>query len=71
MRDQVRERVREFDASTKLYWVRCADAVALERCRARNRSLGGALYIADATFEALKARFEPLGPDEAYELLDT
>ena len=34
-------------------------------------NLGSSLFIADATFDTLKAGFEPLGADEPYELVDT
>ena len=43
---------------------RCPDHVALRRVRARNLDLGGSLHIGDATFEALKARLQPLDDDE-------
>lgn len=70
-RDATRDIVGRLGCTSKLYWVRCSDAVALERCRARNADLRGSLYIADATFEALKARFEPLDADEEREVIET
>jgi predicted kinase len=70
-RDAVRERVRTLNGRTRLYWLRCAEPVALARCRARNLNPQGSLYIADATFEALKGRFEPLDADEEHAFIDT
>jgi predicted kinase len=70
-RDAIRNTVQRLGCSSKLYWVCCSETVALERCRARNADLRGSLYIADATFEALKSRFEPLGDDEEYEPVAT
>ncbi|HEX6765832.1 MAG TPA: ATP-binding protein [Polyangiaceae bacterium] len=70
-RDMARARAASAGAETKLYFVRCSEAVARERCLRRNRELGGSLYISENTFDVLKARFEPLGPDEPFELVDT
>jgi predicted kinase len=70
-RDEARRRVLELSASPRLYWVRCDRAAALARCRARNRELGGSLFIAEQTFESLEQRFQPLDADEPFELIDT
>jgi len=56
---------------SKLYFVTCAEQLMLERCRTRNQDLQGSLVIEDNTFEALKSRFEPLGDDEPFELVET
>ena len=37
----------------------------------RNQRLVDSLFIADATFDSLKTEFEPLEPDEPFELVDT
>jgi predicted kinase len=70
-RDEIRATVRRLGGSSKLYWLRCTEAVARERCRVRNADLQRSLYIADATFDVLKARFEPLGADEEHEAIET
>ena len=70
-RDAARARATGVGAETKLYFVRCTEDTARRRCRERNRDPGGSLHIADETFDVLKARFEPLGPDEPFELVET
>ncbi len=70
-RDAARRRAADVNAVTSLYWVCCAEETARVRCRARNQDPQGSLYIADATFEALKERFVPLEPDEGFVLVDT
>ncbi|HXU71351.1 MAG TPA: AAA family ATPase [Polyangia bacterium] len=70
-RDALRDTVRALGGESKLYSLRCSEAVARARCRARNADLAGSLYISDATFDALRARFQPLDDDEAHELVDT
>ncbi|WP_420136293.1 AAA family ATPase [Sphingomonas sp.] len=47
-----------------LYEVSCPEPVAQQRLARRNNDLADGLHIAPATFAALKARFEPLHPDE-------
>jgi predicted kinase len=58
-------------AATRLYYVHCSEATARERCRTRNADLQGSLFISDDTFDVLRSRVEPLGPDEAYVFIDT
>jgi predicted kinase len=70
-RDGVRSRALAAGARTLLYCVRCSEETARKRCRARNQDLGESLYIADETFDILKPSFEPLAPDEPFELIDT
>jgi predicted kinase len=70
-RDAARARATAVGAETKLYFVRCTEATARRRCHDRNRNPGGSLHIADETFDLLKTRFEPLGPDEPFELVET
>jgi predicted kinase len=64
-RDHARDLAQAAGAEVRLYSLACADAVAWARIEARNRDLGGSLLITRNTFEALRARFEPLQPDEA------
>jgi predicted kinase len=70
-RDTARARAMAVGAETKLYLVRCTEETARRRCQERNRDPGKSLYIADETFDLLKTRFEPLGPDEPFELVET
>ena len=62
-RDRVRTHVAELGGRTLLYHLACPEDVARRRVTERNLNADG-LYIAPATFDALKARFEPLSPDE-------
>jgi predicted kinase len=70
-RDAARSRAAAVGARARLYCVRCSEETARQRCHARNQNLGSSLFVADATFETLKARFEPLSPDEPFVLVDT
>lgn len=70
-RDAVRSRARAEGARALLYCVRCSEETARQRCRTRNQTLVDSLFIADATFETLKSQFEPLAPDEPFELVET
>ena len=63
-RDETRARITEIGANTRLYRLACTDEEAWRRIEGRNADLRGALFISRATFETLKDRFEPLGPDE-------
>ena len=58
-------------AETRLYAVVCADEVARARCLSRNADPGRSFVIDEAAFEALRVKFEPLGPDEVFDLVDT
>jgi predicted kinase len=64
-RDRVRELSAQLRAEVRLYALQCDDDVAWERIRRRNSELTDSLFIARATFEALRSRFEPLAEDEA------
>jgi predicted kinase len=70
-RDAARTRARDAGAAAKLYFVRCSEATARARCLRRNERPEGSLFIAENTFDALKSRFEPLGSDEPFELVET
>lgn len=63
-RARARALVSRYGGEAILYHLICPDDVAWTRIVRRNSRLDGSLYIARETFVALKARFEPLGPDE-------
>jgi predicted kinase len=63
-RDRIRDLVASLDGKSALYRLSCRDDVAWSRIERRNERLGDDLYIEPNTFRVLKARFEPLDPDE-------
>jgi predicted kinase len=64
-RDEARQRVRDAGAEVKLYSIECPLDVMRRRTMERSRQLSeGVLWINAAAFDKLRARFEPLGPDE-------
>ena len=63
-RDRTRALIAKLGGECRLYRLACRDEIARQRIEARNEDLGASLFIAPATYDALKARFEPLGPDE-------
>ncbi len=63
-RDEVRAQVAAIGANHRLYQLARSEAEAWRRIEARNTDLGDSLLITRATFETLKARFEPLADDE-------
>jgi predicted kinase len=63
-RDEARRRAAQLGAEVKLYAIDCPDAVARQRVQARNADLRGSVFVADATYDALRPRFEPLQADE-------
>ena len=63
-RDEVLGMARRSGANAVLYRVSCPEQVALQRLKTRNQTLSGDLLISEATYETLKARFEPLAADE-------
>jgi predicted kinase len=63
-RDESRATASALGGSTTLYRLACTDEEAWRRIEHRNRNLNGDLFISRETFEALKARFEPLSDDE-------
>ncbi|MGH7022100.1 MAG: AAA family ATPase [Caulobacteraceae bacterium] len=65
-RDHVRRLAAASGAETRLYAMECLDEEAWRRIEARNGADERSLYIAPATFELLKERFEPLGADEVF-----
>jgi predicted kinase len=67
-RDATRMKAQSLGAAVRLYRLACPDGVAWRRIERRNASLdGSSLFIARKTFEGLRARFEPLDPDEERE----
>lgn len=63
-RDRTRAIAASLGADAILYSLACSDEDAWHRIDKRNQALSSELFIARSTFEALKARFEPLEPDE-------
>jgi hypothetical protein len=47
-----------------MYRLSCPDDLAWSRVEKRNERSEAGLYIARNTFEVLKSRYEPFGPDE-------
>ena len=70
-RDEARALAEGLGAVARLYWVRCPHEVARARCRERNLRLAGDYLIDDEAFDRLRERFEPLQPDENFELIET
>jgi predicted kinase len=66
-RDETRRRIEALGGRHRLYLLAAPDEEAWARIERRNAE-PGALFIARATFEALRARFEPLGADEEREV---
>jgi predicted kinase len=64
-RDRVRNLIASFGGNSVLYRLSCSDELAWSRIEKRNERSGADLYIEPNTFKVLKARFEPLDPDEA------
>lgn len=63
-REHVRQLASRHVAESVLYRLTCREDVAWKRIERRNRGLAGSLYISPSTYQSLKARFEPLEPDE-------
>ena len=63
-RDRVRALIATIPTNCKLYCFSCPDDIAWQRIERRNGDLSSNLLIAPETYQSLKARFEPLGPDE-------
>lgn len=70
-RDEARQLAAGVGATTRLYRLECPDDVARARCQRRNANLDGSLFIADNTYDVLRAQFQPLDPDEAFTSVDT
>nr|WP_020578454.1 hypothetical protein [Actinopolymorpha alba] len=59
------------DAAIQLYHVRCDDEIAWCRVESRNANPSGSIRMVRNTFDVLKARVEPLGPDEPHIVIET
>jgi predicted kinase len=70
-RDQARTLASAVGADVVLYQVVCEDAVARQRCIDRNAAPAGSFVIDPTAFDDLKAKFEPIGPDEPAVAIDT
>ena len=70
-RDKTRALVAANGACHRLYFLDCPESIQRERCRIRNHDLQGSLVIDDNTFEIFKARFESVGLDEVFEVIQT
>lgn len=70
-RDDVRSSAATHGASVRLHFLQCSDDVAWSRVEARNHDPRGSIRMSRNTFEVLKARFEPLGPDEEHVQIET
>ncbi|NKI97168.1 ATP-binding protein [Rhizobacter sp. SG703] len=63
-RDAARAGAAELGADVRLYALSCPEELARHRIQERNRNLRGSVFVADATYDALKSRFLPLQADE-------
>jgi predicted kinase len=70
-RDHARASAANVGGQATLYWITCDDEVARERVTQRNNEPGASFQILGDAYEELRAKFEPLGADEQFELLDT
>lgn len=70
-RDEARHLVDTAGATAVLFRVHCSDAVAFERCMRRNSDPDAVFFFDPSAYDNLKARFEPLGPDENFVPIDT
>jgi predicted kinase len=70
-RDEARRRAAGAGAEVRLIEVRYPDRLARERCRARNRELVGSFPIDDEAYETLRSRFERLGADEVFDVVNS
>jgi predicted kinase len=71
-RDDARARAARIGADVVLYRVQCPEEIARARCSVRNDQSDIARYEVDATmFNALRAKFEELGPDEPFTTVET
>jgi predicted kinase len=71
LRDNARRLALLVGGNAKLYRITCDENVARARCLARNSHPSGVFIIDAPAFEVLRAKFEPLGPDEPCELIET
>lgn len=70
-RDSARQIAESVGATPAVYWVRCPDEVALARCLARDPESTTSFIIDPEAFLALQSKFEPLAPEEQYQVVET
>jgi len=72
-RDEARRVAEAAGGAVRLYSLECEDAVAIERCNARNLDPHASFFIDENAYHHLRdlRRFEPIAPDEAAERIDT
>lgn len=69
-RAETRALAESLGASTRLYWVRCSNEVALKRCLSRNGSPGAFLISAEGYGE-MRSRFEAPVDEEQPIIVET
>jgi predicted kinase len=70
-RDATRKILEECGADLRLYHVRCDDDTAWRRVESRNADPSGSIRMVRNTFDVLRERVEPLGPDEPHLVVET
>lgn len=70
-RDRARQLAGTVGADTKLYWVQCEEATALERVLRRNEDPRDSWRLEENSFEYLRTKYGPLGPDEDHAVIRT
>lgn len=70
LRDEVRDRARSAGARVQLYWLQCADDVAIARCLQRNGQPDSFMISAQG-FHELKRLFQPPAFDESCEIVNS
>jgi predicted kinase len=70
-RDAARATVARCGATSRLYDVRCDADIEWRRVERRNHEPGPTFRMTRDTFDALRARFEPLESDEKHILVET
>jgi hypothetical protein len=68
----MRKKAAEIGVNHKLYFVSAPEKVLLERLHHRNSEVeGDSILISESKFMNSKKYFEPPGPDEIFELIET
>ena len=70
-REETKRKIESIGAVAKLYHLSASEDEMKRRCENRNANLKGSLYIATNTFELLKTKYEPLGKDENFEIIQS
>jgi predicted kinase len=69
-RDSLRTQAHAAGSQSRLYWLRCSDQLAVERCLSRNGA-PDAFLISEQGYWELRARFEAPAAEESPEAVDT